>query len=284
MRPLRANLPPWPRGCRPRRTRSACWLPATARSLARPSRSATAEFPDPIRLELAAAPIDASDVFLYHKTTHRAVYAAAQADCREGDDVLLYNQRGEVTETTLATSWSAAARTCGRRRCLADCWRGPIAPDCWPKARSASAWFRWKCCASATSCTSSTPCGFGGRLGLSVRAMLDHSPQDSIPWAALPRRRFRDKIKSLNGLSSPSSFDHCHAHYHAHSRPFRHAARPGGRHVRPHDFEGATYHAGRQAVLSRGLSRQQPRGGFSDLGQFALGGRVPRHVDARDIL
>jgi para-aminobenzoate synthetase / 4-amino-4-deoxychorismate lyase len=55
--------------------------------------------PDPIRLELAAVPIDPSDVFLYHKTTHRAVYAAAQAGRRGGDDVLLYNPRGEVTET-----------------------------------------------------------------------------------------------------------------------------------------------------------------------------------------
>ncbi len=59
------------------------------------------EFPDPVRLELATGPIDASDVFLYHKTTHRAVYAAAQAGCRESDDVLLYNRLGEVTETTL---------------------------------------------------------------------------------------------------------------------------------------------------------------------------------------
>jgi para-aminobenzoate synthetase/4-amino-4-deoxychorismate lyase len=58
------------------------------------------EFPDPVRLELAAEPIDASDVFLYHKTTHRTVYAAALAACRGGGDVLLYNQLGEVTETT----------------------------------------------------------------------------------------------------------------------------------------------------------------------------------------
>ena len=74
------------------------------------------EFPDPVRLTLAAAPIDADDAFLYHKTTRRAVYAAALAACREDaassnpqpmaaacpfDDVLLYNQHGELTETTL---------------------------------------------------------------------------------------------------------------------------------------------------------------------------------------
>ncbi len=57
------------------------------------------EFPDLVRLELASGPIDAADPFLYHKTTHRAAYARAQAGCREGDDVLLYNQLGEVTET-----------------------------------------------------------------------------------------------------------------------------------------------------------------------------------------
>ncbi|MGA2258324.1 MAG: chorismate-binding protein, partial [Thermoguttaceae bacterium] len=57
------------------------------------------EIPDPICLELAAQPIDAADPFLYHKTTHRKVYAAALAGCREGDDVLLYNRFGEVTET-----------------------------------------------------------------------------------------------------------------------------------------------------------------------------------------
>jgi para-aminobenzoate synthetase / 4-amino-4-deoxychorismate lyase len=57
------------------------------------------EFPDPVRLKLAAAPIDSADVFLYHKTTHRAAYAAAKTGCGEADDVLLYNQRGEITET-----------------------------------------------------------------------------------------------------------------------------------------------------------------------------------------
>ena len=75
------------------------------------------EFPDPIRLELAAGPIDAADVFLYHKTTHRAVYAAAQADCREGDDVLLYNQQGEVTETALGN----IVVRCGR-----ELWTPPV--------------------------------------------------------------------------------------------------------------------------------------------------------------
>ena len=85
-------------------------------------------------------------------------------------------------------------------------------------------------------------------------------------------------------IHRPLSTAHSHATHHAHSRPFRHAARPRGRHVRPHDLEGATYDAGRQALLSGRLSRRRPRGGFSDLGQFALGGRMPRQVDARHVL
>ena len=100
MRTPRLSLPPWRRSFRPCPTRSACWLPATAASFAPRRRSADADLPDPIRLELAAQPIDAADPFLYHKTTHREVYAAALAGCREGDDVLLYNQLGEVTEAT----------------------------------------------------------------------------------------------------------------------------------------------------------------------------------------
>jgi para-aminobenzoate synthetase/4-amino-4-deoxychorismate lyase len=54
---------------------------------------------EPVRLELACRPIDSGDPFLFHKTTHREVYRMAQEDCTEGDDVLLYNERGEITET-----------------------------------------------------------------------------------------------------------------------------------------------------------------------------------------
>jgi para-aminobenzoate synthetase/4-amino-4-deoxychorismate lyase len=57
---------------------------------------------EPVRLALAAQGVDSGDVFLYHKTTHRQVYAAAREGCADADDVLLYNQRGEVTETCRA--------------------------------------------------------------------------------------------------------------------------------------------------------------------------------------
>jgi para-aminobenzoate synthetase/4-amino-4-deoxychorismate lyase len=56
----------------------------------------------PVRLELASRPVDAADPFLYHKTTHRDVYEAARGGCNASDDVLLYNQQGEITETCIA--------------------------------------------------------------------------------------------------------------------------------------------------------------------------------------
>jgi para-aminobenzoate synthetase / 4-amino-4-deoxychorismate lyase len=47
-------------------------------------------------------PVDPADRFLYHKTTRRAVYAAARARHPDADDVLLCNARGEITESTIA--------------------------------------------------------------------------------------------------------------------------------------------------------------------------------------
>jgi para-aminobenzoate synthetase/4-amino-4-deoxychorismate lyase len=56
----------------------------------------------PWRVAFAREPVDPADVFLYHKTTHRRVYEAARAGRPGHDDVLLWNHRGEVTETTTA--------------------------------------------------------------------------------------------------------------------------------------------------------------------------------------
>jgi para-aminobenzoate synthetase/4-amino-4-deoxychorismate lyase len=55
-----------------------------------------------LRVRLAVAPVDTNDVFLYHKTTHRAVYEQARRQAPGGDDVLLWNERGELTEFTNA--------------------------------------------------------------------------------------------------------------------------------------------------------------------------------------
>ncbi len=53
-------------------------------------------------IAVAKEPVDLGDVFLYHKTTNRLVYEKAQADFPEADDVLLFNERGEVTEGCVA--------------------------------------------------------------------------------------------------------------------------------------------------------------------------------------
>ena len=56
----------------------------------------------PVRIRLADSPIDSSNPFLYHKTTHREIYENARARVTDCDDVLLWNERGEVTETSIA--------------------------------------------------------------------------------------------------------------------------------------------------------------------------------------
>ena len=53
-------------------------------------------------LAIAKQPVDSGDVFLYHKTTNRSVYERAKADFPEADDVLLFNERGEITESCIA--------------------------------------------------------------------------------------------------------------------------------------------------------------------------------------
>ena len=54
----------------------------------------------PLRVALAPEPVDRHDVFLYHKTTRRAVYDRARASRPEADAVILWNADGEVTEGT----------------------------------------------------------------------------------------------------------------------------------------------------------------------------------------
>jgi para-aminobenzoate synthetase/4-amino-4-deoxychorismate lyase len=54
------------------------------------------------KVAVSKEPVDSGDVFLYHKTTNRAVYEKAKANFPEADDVLLYNERSEVTESCIA--------------------------------------------------------------------------------------------------------------------------------------------------------------------------------------
>jgi para-aminobenzoate synthetase/4-amino-4-deoxychorismate lyase len=51
---------------------------------------------------VAKEPVCSQNVFLYHKTTNRLVYEKAKADFPEADDVLLFNERGEMTESCIA--------------------------------------------------------------------------------------------------------------------------------------------------------------------------------------
>jgi para-aminobenzoate synthetase/4-amino-4-deoxychorismate lyase len=51
---------------------------------------------------LAKKPVNSQDVFLFHKTTHRSVYEQARADFPDCSDVILWNERGEVTESCIA--------------------------------------------------------------------------------------------------------------------------------------------------------------------------------------
>lgn len=60
------------------------------------------ESSEPVRLRIASAPVDSQDVFLFHKTTHRTVYDEAKASADDCDDVLLFNEKGELTETSIA--------------------------------------------------------------------------------------------------------------------------------------------------------------------------------------
>jgi para-aminobenzoate synthetase / 4-amino-4-deoxychorismate lyase len=58
--------------------------------------------PPPFRIALARRPIDRGDPFLYHKTTRRERYDAARADFPQCDDVVLFNEDGQATESTIA--------------------------------------------------------------------------------------------------------------------------------------------------------------------------------------
>lgn len=51
------------------------------------------------RIAVAPARVPSADPFLKYKTTHRAIYRDMLAACPDADDVLLVNERGEVTES-----------------------------------------------------------------------------------------------------------------------------------------------------------------------------------------
>jgi para-aminobenzoate synthetase/4-amino-4-deoxychorismate lyase len=75
-----------------------------------------------LRVSISAQTTDSRDPMLFHKTTHRALYDAAWKQARETgfDDVLFFNQKGELTESAIAnvfvvkdTHWSTPPIECG---------------------------------------------------------------------------------------------------------------------------------------------------------------------------
>ena len=53
-------------------------------------------------LKLASSPVNSRNIFLFHKTTHRDAYEQARNDVDNCDDVILWNEKNELTETTVA--------------------------------------------------------------------------------------------------------------------------------------------------------------------------------------
>jgi para-aminobenzoate synthetase/4-amino-4-deoxychorismate lyase len=54
-----------------------------------------------VRARLAKRQVDSNNILLFHKTTQRAIYENARTDFPDCDDVLLHNERGELTEFTI---------------------------------------------------------------------------------------------------------------------------------------------------------------------------------------
>lgn len=63
---------------------------------------AIAPLPSVYQVAIAHTPVNSGNPFLYHKTTHRSVYTQARQAHPNADDTLLWNERGELTETCIA--------------------------------------------------------------------------------------------------------------------------------------------------------------------------------------
>ena len=81
-------------------------------STARLSSTPLTDLPQPYRLELAAAPVASSNVFLFHKTTHRTVYEQALRDIEHTlaftamrNDVKAALEGGDRPRLTLEHPW-----------------------------------------------------------------------------------------------------------------------------------------------------------------------------------
>jgi branched-subunit amino acid aminotransferase/4-amino-4-deoxychorismate lyase len=71
-------------------------------------------------LRLSTVRVSAEDHRLYHKTTDRQVYESARASLEQNTDVVLINELGQITETTIANvavlrdgAWITPPVSCG---------------------------------------------------------------------------------------------------------------------------------------------------------------------------
>jgi para-aminobenzoate synthetase/4-amino-4-deoxychorismate lyase len=89
------------------------------------------------RAVVAAEPVSSSSPLLFHKTTHREIYDRALAEVQSfgADEVILWNERGELTEGSrtnlvlkLDGRWLTPARECGL---LAGVLRGHLLDRGW---------------------------------------------------------------------------------------------------------------------------------------------------------
>ena len=100
------------RGARRPTGRRGSASPSTGRDGPTPGRPRSCRRPDPCRVAIDRDhPVDPADPMLFHKHSLRDVYERARARHPDADDVLLVNDRGEVTESTIA---NVAIRLAGR--------------------------------------------------------------------------------------------------------------------------------------------------------------------------
>ena len=59
-------------------------------------------FSTTLKLHFAQSPVDSRDPRLFHKTTRRKIYEAALSEAGDADEVVLWNERGNVTECCTA--------------------------------------------------------------------------------------------------------------------------------------------------------------------------------------
>ncbi len=55
-----------------------------------------------IKVSISKESVHQNNVFLFHKTTNRDVYNQAISCSKDADDIILYNQHGEITESCIA--------------------------------------------------------------------------------------------------------------------------------------------------------------------------------------